>query len=55
MVYSTSEATLRTFGASFTRDPKTIGSLTLCGPQGQLLATFDVWTGAWKDVTRDAA
>ena len=48
VIYSTSEATLRAFGASYMRDPKTIGSLKLVNPSGQLVATFDVWTDHWK-------
>ena len=55
VIYSTSEATLRAFGASYMRDPKTIGSLKLVNPSGQLVATFDVWTDNWKDTACDAA
>ena len=48
-VYSTDETTLRAFGASYMRDPKTIGSLALIGPDHDLRATFDVWTDAWAE------
>ena len=48
-VYSDNEATLRTFGASYMRDPKTSGSLALCNPNGKVVATFDVWIGDWTE------
>lgn len=59
VIYSTSEVTLRMFGAAYMRDPGTNGSLALRDPNGQIVATFDVWTddwtGAWKEVAEDVA
>lgn len=55
VIYSTGEATLRAFGASCMRDPKTIGSLKLVNPSGLVVTSFDVWTDNWKDAVYDAA
>lgn len=55
VIYSTSEATLRMFGAAYMRDPRAIGSLALLDPKGQIVATFDIWTDAWKVVANDVA
>jgi len=46
---------LRMFGAAYMRDPRSIGSLALIDPKGQIVATFDIWTDDWKVVADDVA
>lgn len=48
-VYSDDEATLRAFGSAYMNDPKTIGSLALYRANGDVIATYDVWTNEWKE------
>lgn len=52
-VYSASEESLRVLGAAYMRDPKTIGSLVLHGPDFAVIAVFDVWTDDWNDAVPD--
>lgn len=52
-VYSTSEESLRVLGAAYMRDPKTIGSLVLHGPDFAVIAVFDVWTDDWREAGQD--
>lgn len=53
-VRSSNPALLRAFGAAYMRDPKAKGEVALFGPNGQLVATYDIWQDRWEDAEAKA-
>lgn len=53
-VQSSNPTLLRAFGAAYMRDPKAKGEVALFGPDGQLVATYDIWQDQWEDAEAKA-